>query len=72
MENKNLIYNFPSSIISVTDAERLKLSYKHFFSECAKLIPNVHPKLLLDLIYFETSFKDWEGVFVKDRIFFKF
>ena len=37
MENKNLIFNFPSFNNGITVAERLKLSYKHFLSECVKL-----------------------------------
>ena len=63
MENKNLIFNFPSSNNGITVAERLKLSYKHFLSECAKLFPKVDQKLLLDMIYLETTYNDWRVVF---------
>ena len=63
MENKNLTNNSPSpsTNIGITAAERLKSSYTNFLGECAKLFPKVDQKLLLDMIYLETSYKDWEG-----------
>jgi len=62
MENKNLTNNSPSPSTNngITAAERLK-SYTTFLGECAKLFPKVDQKLLLDMIYLETSYKDWEG-----------
>ena len=60
MENKK-ITNSPSSTNGITAAERLKSSYTNFLGECAKLFPKVDQKLLLDMIYLETSYKDWEG-----------
>ena len=62
MENKNLTNNSPSPSTNngITAAERLK-SYTNFLGECAKLFPKVDQKLLLDMIYLETSYKDWEG-----------
>ena len=63
MENKNLTNNSPSpsTNIGITASERLKSSYTNFLGECAKLFPKVDQKLLLDMIYLETSYKDWEG-----------
>ncbi len=63
MENKNLTNNSPSPSTNngITAAERLKSSYTNFLGECAKLFPKVDQKLLLDMIYLETSYKDWEG-----------
>lgn len=62
MENKNLTNNSPSPSTNygITPAERLK-SYTNFLGEWAKLFPKVDQKLLLDMIYLETSYKDWEG-----------
>ncbi len=62
MENKNLTNNSPSPSTNngITAAERLK-AYTNFLGECAKLFPKVDQKLLLDMIYLETSYKDWEG-----------
>lgn len=62
MENKNLTNNSPSPSTNngITAAERLK-SYTNFLGEWAKLFPKVDQKLLLDMIYLETSYKDWEG-----------
>ena len=63
MENKNLTNNSPSPSTNngKTAAERLKSSYTNFWGECSKLFPKVDQKLLLDIIYLETSYKDWEG-----------
>jgi hypothetical protein len=63
MENKNLTNNSPSPSANngKTAAERLKSSYTNFLGECSKLFPKVDQKLLLDIIYLETSYKDWEG-----------
>ncbi|HEX6646526.1 MAG TPA: hypothetical protein VF047_05050 [Nitrososphaeraceae archaeon] len=62
MENKNLTNNSPSPSTNngKTATERLK-SYTNFLGECSKLFPKVDQKLLLDIIYLETSYKDWEG-----------
>ena len=62
MENKNLTNNSPSPSTNngKTATERLK-SYTNFLKECSKLFPKVDQKLLLDIIYLETSYKDWEG-----------
>jgi hypothetical protein len=62
MKNKNIIKNSTSSPNNgITAGEQLKSSYKHFLAECAKLFPKVDQKLLLDMIYLETTYKDWEG-----------
>ena len=63
MENKNLINESTSSPPNngITAAEQLISYYKHFLDESAKLFPKVDQKLLLDMIYFETTYKDWEG-----------
>lgn len=63
MENKNLINESTSSPPNngITAAEQLISYYKHFLDESAKLFPKVDQKLLLDMIYLETTYKDWEG-----------
>jgi len=58
MENKNST-NSPNN--GITAAEQLKSLYGNFLAECSKLFPKVDQKLLLDMIYLETSYKDWEG-----------
>jgi hypothetical protein len=63
MENKNIIKDStsPPPNNGITAAEQLKSSYKHFLAESAKLFPKVDQKLLLDIIYLETTYNDWEG-----------
>jgi hypothetical protein len=62
MENKNLV-NDPSyhPDQGITAAEQLLSSYKEFLAQSTKLFPKVDQKLLLDIVHFETTYKDWEG-----------
>ena len=61
MENEKVI-NSPSSSNDVTPAtEQVKSSYQKFLSDAAKLFPKVDQNLLLDILHFETNYKDWEG-----------
>ena len=36
-------------------------SYKEFLKKASKLYPKVDQKLLLDMIYLESTYNDWEG-----------
>ena len=46
---------------STTSSSKLKTSYKTFLQEAATLFPKVDQKLLLNILQFETTYKDWEG-----------
>jgi hypothetical protein len=46
---------------STTSSSKLKTSYETFLQEAATLFPKVDQKLLLNILQFETSYKDWEG-----------
>jgi hypothetical protein len=62
MENKNLVNDssyHPDQ--GITAAEQLLSSYKEFLAQSTKLFPKVDQKLLLDIVHFETTYKDWEG-----------
>jgi hypothetical protein len=59
MERQNLSNKISSD--SKSAAEQLKSSYKKLLDESAELFPKVDQKLLLDILYFETNYKDWEG-----------
>ena len=59
MEKQNLSNKISSD--SKSAAEQLKSSYKKLLDESAELFPKVDQKLLLDILYFETNYKDWEG-----------
>jgi hypothetical protein len=56
------------------NANRVKLRYKELLEESATLFPKVDQRLLIDLLKFETTYKDWEGsvmlkiVYPSDRI----
>jgi hypothetical protein len=61
MENEKVI-NSSSSSSDVTPAtKQLKASYQKFLNDSAKLFPKVDQKLLLDMLQFESNYKDWEG-----------
>jgi hypothetical protein len=62
MENKKLVNDssYPRDN-GITAAEQLISSYKEFLSKSAELFPKVDQKLLLDIIYLETTYSDWEG-----------
>ncbi|MDW0180478.1 MAG: hypothetical protein QOK78_06385 [Nitrososphaeraceae archaeon] len=42
-------------------ANRVKLRYKELLEESATLFPKVDQRLLIDILKFETTYKDWEG-----------
>ena len=62
MENKNLVNesSYPTEN-DTTAAVQLISSYKEFLKNASKLYPKVDQKLLLDMIYLETTYNDWEG-----------
>jgi hypothetical protein len=61
MENEKVINSSSSSNDDTPATEQLKSSYQKFLNDAAKLFPKVDQKFLLDVLYFETSYKDWEG-----------
>jgi hypothetical protein len=61
MEKEKVVKSSSSSNEVTTAAEQLKASYQNFLNESAKLFPKVDQKLLLDILQFETNYKDWEG-----------
>lgn len=62
MENKNLVNesSYPTEN-DTTAAVQLISSYKEFLKNASKLYPKVDQKLLLDMIYLESTYNDWEG-----------
>ena len=66
--------NVSSSSASTTPSTKLKIAYETFLREAATLFPKVDQKLLLNILQFETTYKDWEGsvllklVYPKDRV----
>ena len=46
---------------SITSARNLKSAYQDLLQEAARLFPKVDQKLLLNILQFETTYKDWEG-----------
>src|SRR5215208_8495336 len=50
-----------STSTSTTSSSKLKTSYEAFLQEAATLFPKVDQKLLLNMLQFETTYKDWEG-----------
>ena len=46
---------------STTRSSKLKMAYETFLKEAATLFPKVDQKLLLNILQFETNYKDWEG-----------
>ena len=61
MENEKVINSSSTSSEVTTATEQLKASYQKFLNDSAKLFPKVDQKLLLDILQFETNYKDWEG-----------
>jgi hypothetical protein len=43
------------------NANRVKLRYKELMEESATLFPKLDQRLLIDILKFETTYKDWEG-----------
>jgi hypothetical protein len=60
---KTSINNQSVSSTSATTmpSSKLKTDYETFLQEAATLFPKVDQKLLLNILQFETSYKDWEG-----------
>lgn len=46
---------------SVNSAASLKQGYRDFLHKAAALFPKVDQKLLLNMLYYETMYQDWEG-----------
>jgi hypothetical protein len=44
-----------------SNAIKIKKSYNELLVESAKMYPKVDQRLLLDILRFETTYKDWEG-----------
>jgi len=44
-----------------SNAIKLKKGYNELLAESARLYPKVDQRLLLDILRFETTYKDWEG-----------
>jgi hypothetical protein len=61
MENEKVINSSSFSSDVTTATEQLKASYQKFLNDSAKLFPKVDQKLLLDMLQFESNYKDWEG-----------
>jgi hypothetical protein len=59
---------------SYTTASKVKTRYQEFLNESASLYPKLDQKLLIDILKFETTYKDWEGsvmlkiVYPADRV----
>src|ERR687884_410241 len=49
----------PSTISAA--AIRIKQDYQNFLKEAQVLMPKVDPSLLLDILYYQTRYPDWEG-----------
>ncbi len=49
----------PSSLSAA--AIRIKEDYQNFLKEAQSLMPKVDPILLLDILYYQTRYSDWEG-----------
>ena len=49
-----------STSTSTTSSSKLKTAYETFLQEAATLFPKVDQKLLLNILQFQTSYKDWE------------
>jgi hypothetical protein len=61
MKNEKAINSSSSSSDVIPATEQLKASYQKFLNDSAKLFPKVDQKLLLDMLQFESNYKDWEG-----------
>jgi hypothetical protein len=49
----------PSTLSSA--AVRIKQDYQNFLKEAQMLMPKVDQSLLLDILYYQTRYPDWEG-----------
>ncbi len=46
---------------SMNAAIALKQDYREFLHKAATLFPNVDQKLLMNMLYYENTYSDWEG-----------
>jgi hypothetical protein len=53
--------NVSSTSASTMPSSKLKIAYETFLHEAAALFPKVDQKLILNILQFETTYKDWEG-----------
>ena len=55
-------------------SSKLLISYGNFLKELENSFPKVDQRLLMDIFYFQTTYKDWEGsvllkiVYPKDKV----
>ena len=42
-------------------ATKIKQDYQNFLKEAQMLLPKVDPNLLLEILYYQTRYPDWEG-----------
>jgi hypothetical protein len=63
MEKTSINNQSVSSTTSASTSSSLKLktAYETFLQEAATLFPKVDQKLLLNILQYETTYKDWEG-----------
>jgi|SRR5919199_6552490 hypothetical protein len=61
MEKTSINDQSASSSDTSTKSSKLKTAYQTFLQEAAMLFPKVDQKLLLNILQFETTYKDWEG-----------
>jgi hypothetical protein len=47
-------------------ASKLKSTYESFLREASALFPKVDQKFLMDVLKFETAYRDWEGSVSKE------
>lgn len=46
---------------TLSAAVRIKQDYQNFLEEAGLLMPKVDKSLLLDILYYQTRYPDWEG-----------
>lgn len=51
----------PDESSAGSNANKIKVKYRELLDESAALYPKVDQKLLIDILKFETTYKDWEG-----------
>jgi hypothetical protein len=51
----------PSTLSAAAAAVRIKQDYQNFIKEAQMLMPKVDQSLLLDILYYQTRYPDWEG-----------
>jgi hypothetical protein len=51
----------PDKSSAGSNANKIKIKYRELLDESAGLYPKVDQRLLIDILKFETTYKDWEG-----------